>query len=351
LQMLGPLMEHVLGERKQCMNVVVATSGDTGPAAIEGLRGKKGIRVFVLFPKDGTSDFQRRQMSTVAGEDVYALAISGAFDDCQAIMKEINADAPFKELHHIGGVNSTNFARIVLQIAYYFWAFFKATQSDVQRVMFAVPTGNFGDIYAGYLARQMGLPIEKLILASNENDVLPIFFNTREYRPRPAMPTSSPSMDINQASNFERLAYDLLDQRPKVVGALWRRLREEGAFTLPGPYLAQKILETGIVAGSSNHVQRIGMIRLMRDQCSIVVDPHTAAGLVVGLSYRQLGVPLICLATAAPAKFASTIREALGTDPEIPKQFAELADREEHFVEFSVDTEAVKRYIAAHALR
>jgi threonine synthase len=352
LQLLGNLFERVLEERGETLNVLGATSGDTGSAAEHALRGKRGIRVFMLSPHGRMSAFQRAQMYALLDPNIHNLAVKGSFDDCQDVVKRVNADRAFKARYRIGAVNSINWARIAAQVVYYFKGYFAATKSDAEQVSFAVPSGNFGNIYAGHVARSMGLPIRRLILASNENDVLDEFFRSGRYRPRKAKEvkaTSSPSMDISKASNFERYVYDLVGGDGARVRELWRRLGAEGAFDLSHSAYFRNVAETGFVSGRSLHADRLATIRRVSEKYGETIDPHTADGIKVGLERREPGVPLICLETALPAKFAGTIREALGRDPARPRGFENLEDLPQRFETLPADAQAVKRYIAAHA--
>ena len=343
LQLLGHLFESVLGKKNQTLNVLGATSGDTGSAAEHALRGKRGVQVFMLSPHGRMSEFQRAQMFSLQDPNIFNLAVNGAFDDCQDVVKAVNADRAFKAARRIGAVNSINWARIAAQAVYYFWGFFRATEKDDQRVSFAVPSGNFGNIYAGYVARRMGLPVRRLILASNENDVLDEFFRTGRYRARRSVQeTSSPSMDISRASNFERFVFDIVGRDSSRLRDLWRRLDTQGAFEIPRQ-------DHGFVSGKSIHSDRVATIRRSHEKYGVTVDPHTADGVKVGLENREPGVPLICLETALPAKFAATIREALGREPARPGGLEDLERRPQRFEVIEPDPEAVKRYIASHA--
>jgi threonine synthase len=336
LQLLGRLFESILQKQKRALNVLGATSGDTGSAAEHALRGRKGIQVFMLSPHGRMSAFQRAQMYSLQDANIHNIAIQGNFDDCQDLVKAVNADAAFKVKHQIGAVNSINWARVAAQVVYYFKGFFAATHSDAERVAFSVPSGNFGNIYAGHVAKSMGLPI-RLILASNENDVLDEFFRTGRYRIRKAVQaTSSPSMDISKASNFERYVHGLagLDR----VHHLWKQLDASGEFQLPGPF--------DIVSGRSTHADRIETIRRMEREFGVLVDPHTADGIKVGLEKAAPGEALICLETAQPVKFAETLQEALGRVPPRPKAFAGLEERPQRVEVMGADVAALKRLIA-----
>ncbi len=342
LQLLGHLFEHVLRRRGLTLNVLGATSGDTGSAAEHALRAKQGVNVFMLSPHGRMSAFQAAQMYWLQDANIHNLAVQGAFDDCQDLVKTINADAAFKARWRIGAVNSINWARVAAQVVYYFWGYFRATRSDAEQVAFAVPSGNFGNIHAGYVARSMGLPVERLILATNENDVLDEFFRSGRYRVRrAAVATSSPSMDISRASNFERYAFDLVGRDPKRIVALWAQLERDGDFELRG--------STGFVSGKSTHADRLATIGEVHRKYGVTIDPHTADGVKVGLAHRAAGVPLICLETALPAKFAATIKEALGRDPERPRSFEGLEKLPQRFELIEARAQSVKNYIAAHA--
>jgi len=333
LQLLGNLFE---GKR---LKILGATSGDTGTAAEYALRGKRGIHVFMLSPHKRMTPFQRAQMYSLQDKNIHNLAVKGVFDDCQDLVKKVNADAAFKERERIGAVNSINWARVAAQVVYYFKGYFAATRSDNDQVSFAVSTGNFGNIYAGYVARRMGLPIRRLILATNENDVLDEYFRTGRYRVRKkARKTSSPSMDISKASNFERYVYDVVGRDPARLKLLWRALETKGEFTLkPGDEFA---------SGRSTHGDRLATIRGVYEKHGVMIDPHTADGVRVGLQYREPGVALICLETALPVKFAETIREALGREPERPAEFIGLEERPQRVKLIEPDLRILKRLIA-----
>jgi len=342
MQLLGNLFEG-----KQ-LNILGATSGDTGTAAEYALRGKKGIQVFMLSPHNRMTPFQRAQMFSLQDANVHNLAVKGVFDDCQDLVKEVNADAAFKERHRIGAVNSINWARVAAQVVYYFKGYFAATRSDNERVSFAVPSGNFGNIYAGYVARCMGLPVRRLVLAANENDVLDEFFKTGRYRVRKtAKKTSSPSMDISKASNFERYVYDLVARDGTRVRDLYRRLDAEGEFDLQHSPYWPRVAESGFASGRSTHADRLATIRTVYEKYRVMIDPHTADGVKIGLAHREPGVPLLCLETALPVKFAETIREALGRDPERPAEFVGLEEKPQRVTVIDNDAEIVKRHIAA----
>jgi threonine synthase len=349
LQLLGELFEWVLQKQNQTLNVLGATSGDTGSAAEYAMRGRRGIRVFMLSPHNRMSAFQAAQMYSLQDANIHNLAVKGVFDDCQDMVKAVNADAGFKARQRIGAVNSINWARVAAQVVYYFKAYFAITRSDSERVSFAVPTGNFGNIYAGYVAKRIGLPVARLILATNENDVLDEFFRTGRYRvKRKVKPTTSPSMDISKASNFERYVLDLVGREPARVKDLWRRLDADGEFDLSHSPYWPAVAQSGFVSGRSSHAGRVATIRSVFERHGVVIDPHTADGVKVALELRRPLEPVVCLETAAPAKFAATIREALGREPERPAELRDLERRPQRFTLIEADAEAVKRYIASH---
>jgi len=352
LQLLGRLFEYALQKNNRELNILGATSGDTGSSAEYALRGRRGVRVFMLSPLGRMSDFQRRQMYTLSDENIFNIAAKGTFDDCQDIVKVVNEDAKFKKRYALGAVNSINWARIAAQVVYYFYGYFRATESNAGKVSFSVPTGNFGDILAGHVARRMGLPIKNLILATNENDVLEEFFRTGVYRPRKGSEvaaTSSPSMDISKASNFERYVFDLVGRDPARMKALWTDLKEKGAFDISGSADFARLQKDGFAAGRSTHADRIGTIRSIYETYNVLIDPHTADCVTTGLKHREPGVPLICLETALPAKFAATIREAIGHEPELPARYRGLAEGRERFDVLDADADAVKAFISARA--
>ena len=349
MQLLGNLFEYVLAKSGERINILGATSGDTGSSAEYALRGKRGVNVFMLSPHGKMSPFQTAQMFSLQDANIYNIAVRGVFDDCQDMVKAVNNDAAFKARQRIGAVNSINWARVAAQIVYYFRGYFAVTQSDDEQVAFAVPSGNFGNICAGHIARMMGLPIARLILATNENNVLDEFFRTGRYRVRPASQvaqTSSPSMDISKASNFERFVYDLVGRDSGLVQELWSKVDAGGEFNLAGtPYFAN-VKEYAFVSGSSTHADRLATIRRVYQDYGVMIDTHTADGLKVGLEQRQAGIPLVCLETALPVKFAATIREALGRDPDYPPGCENLESLPQRFEMMDADAAAVKAYIA-----
>jgi threonine synthase len=350
LQLLGNLFEYALEKHGKRINVVGATSGDTGSSAEYALRGKKNVQVFMLSPQGRMSAFQAAQMYSLQDANIFNIAVRGVFDDCQDIVKAISGDFAFKARHRIGAVNSINWARIAAQVVYYFKAYF-AVGGEVS---FAVPSGNFGNIYAGHVARSMGLPIRTLIVATNENDVLDEFFRTGRYRVRKAAEvkaTSSPSMDISKSSNFERYAYDLVGRDPFRLKSLWTELDANGVFALAGTEIFRHVADTGLVSGSSAHADRLATIRRVWKDYGVMIDPHTADGVKVGLEHREKDVPLVCMETAQPAKFAETIREALGREPSRPAGFENLEKLPQRFEVMAADVGKVKHYIAAATSR
>ena len=351
MQLLGNLFEHVLGRTGAQLNILGATSGDTGSAAEYAMRGKRGIRVFMLSPYGRMSPFQTAQMYSLQDPNIFNLGIRGVFDDCQDIVKAVSNDAEFKARYRIGAVNSINWARVVAQSVYYFKAYFAVAKRVGDPVSFAVPSGNFGNIFAGHIARQMGLPIRRLILATNENDVLHEFFRTGRYRVRKGAEvhqTSSPSMDISKASNFERFVYDLVGGDGAVVADLWRKVDREGGFDLAGTAYAARVPEFGFVSGASTHADRIDTIRRVYRDYDVIIDTHTADGIKVGLQQREPGVHLVCLETALPAKFAATVREAIGLDPDAPPGYEGLERLPQRVEVMDADAQAVKQFIARH---
>jgi threonine synthase len=351
MQLLGNLFESVLARQGRELNILGATSGDTGSSAEHALRGKAGVRVFMLSPQGRMSPFQRAQMYALQDPNIFNIAVDGVFDDCQDLVKAVNADAGFKERHAIGAVNSINWARVVAQVVYYFKGYFAATRSNDEAVSFAVPSGNFGNIFAGHVAKRMGLPVRRLVLATNENDVLDEFFRTGRYRPRRTAEThatSSPSMDISKASNFERFVWDMVDQDGEKVAWLWRQLDEKGGFDLSTDRAWERIEEdSGFVSGRSLHADRIATIRQVRKDYGVVIDPHTADGVKIAMRLRDRGTPMVCVETALPAKFEATIVEALGEAPPRPAGFEGIESLPQRCDVMGVDPEALKAYIAA----
>src|SRR5688572_1271765 len=352
MQLLGPLFENVLERQGRRLNVLGATSGDTGSAAEHALKGLERVKVFMLSPHGRMSAFQRAQMYSLTDANIHNIAIEGTFDDCQDVVKEVNGDAAFKAKHSIGAVNSINWARVVAQVVYYFKGYFAATSSNDEQVSFAVPSGNFGNIFAGHVAKRMGLPIKRLFLATNENDVLDEFFRTGRYRPRGAADvhaTSSPSMDISKASNFERFIWDAVGKDGDKVAWLWKQVEDEGGFDLSTDAAWERIEEdSGFASGRSLHEDRIATIRLVKKKYGRVIDPHTADGLKIALRLKDARTPTICLETALPAKFDETIVEALGEHAPRPEGFEGIEQRTQRVTVMRPDPEKVKAFIASH---
>ncbi|MCO4880286.1 threonine synthase [Paraburkholderia caribensis] len=349
MQLLGNLFEYTLAKHGQTLNILGATSGDTGSAAEYAMRGKKGIRVFMLSPHKKMSAFQTAQMYSLQDPNIFNIAIEGVFDDCQDIVKAVSNDHAFKAQQKIGTVNSINWARVVAQVVYYFKGYFAATKSNDERVSFTVPSGNFGNVCAGHIARMMGLPVEKLVVATNENDVLDEFFRTGIYRVRKSSETyhtSSPSMDISKASNFERFVFDLLGRDPARVLQLFRDVEEKGGFDLQASGDFARVQEFGFVSGRSSHDDRVDTIRDVFEQYDTMIDTHTADGVKVAREHLQAGIPMIVLETAQPIKFGETIREALEREPERPAAFSGIEDLPQRFVVLANDAERVKAFVA-----
>lgn len=353
MQFLGHLFQHVLERSGQSLNILGATSGDTGSAAEHAMRGKPSVRVFMLSPHGKMSPFQAAQMYSLDEPNIFNLAVEGVFDDCQDMVKAVSRDAEFKSRYRIGAVNSINWARVVAQVVYYFRGHFAASTDPEEEVDFAVPSGNFGNIFAGYIARRMGLPIGRLILATNENDVLDEFFRTGRYRVRSAAEThetSSPSMDISKASNFERFVFDLLERDSGRTCSLFQdALAREGSFTLDAATMQRAHDRYGFASGRSTHADRLGTIRDTWMRFKTLIDTHTADGLKVAREHLQPGVPMLVLETAQPVKFADTIREALGIDPPLPAGLQDLVERPRRFVVMPADVTAIKDYIRDNA--
>ena len=348
MQFLGNAFEYVLKREGQTLNIVGATSGDTGSAAEYALRGKEGIHVFMMSPKGKMSAFQRAQMYSLQDENIHNIAVDGMFDDCQDIVKAIQNDAAFKEKYRIGTVNSINWGRVMAQVVYYFAGYFKATESNDETISFCVPSGNFGNVCAGHIAKQMGLPIRRLMVATNENDVLDEFFKTGSYRPRTAAHThvtSSPSMDISKASNFERFIFDLTGRDAAEIETLWAEVGAGKGFNLA--FALDKIRnEYGFVSGKSLHRDRLAVIKQVYEQDGELIDPHTADGVKVARELREAGETVVCLETALAAKFADTIREAVG-DVDIPRpaKLQGLEDLPQKVQNVPNQAEAVKEII------
>ncbi len=353
MQLLGNLFEYELARRGEELNILGATSGDTGSAAEYAMRGKQGVRVFMTSPHGRMSPFQQAQMFSLQDENIHNIAIEGVFDDCQDIVKAVSNDLSFKAQFKIGTVNSINWARLLAQVVYYFAGYFQVTQADTQTVSFTVPSGNFGNVCAGHVARQMGLPIARLVVATNENDVLDEFFRTGVYQVRGAaatFETSSPSMDISKASNFERFIFDLVGRDAARTQALFAQgVARDGRFDVSAdPVFADIQAQFGFTSGKSTHADRLATIRDCYQRLGQMVDTHTADGIKV--AREHLGAePMIVLETALPIKFAATIEEALGRQPERPAQFNGIEDLPKRVQVMPADVSLVKTYIASHS--
>ena len=351
MQLLGNLFEYVLTKKGETTNILGATSGDTGSSAEYAMRGKQGVRVFMLSPHKKMSRFQTAQMFSLQDDNIFNIAVEGVFDDCQDMVKAVSNDAAFKAKYKIGVVNSINWGRIVAQVVYYFKGYFAVTTSNAQKVDFSVPSGNFGNVCAGHVARMMGLPINKLIVATNENDVLDEFFKTGVYKPRGALntyQTSSPSMDISKASNFERFVFDLVGRDAAKVRELWGSVDIGGAFDIK--YLMPKLANYGFISGSSNHAARMETIRQTKAKYNVVIDTHTADGLKVALDYfnqpqRDKNTPMLVLETALAVKFEDAIIEALGQAPERPASLAGIENLPQKFTVMEATNIAIKDFI------
>ena len=353
MQLLGNLFEYELARRGEQLNILGATSGDTGSAAEYAMRGKQGVRVFMLSPHGRMSPFQQAQMFSLMDANIHNIAVEGVFDDCQDIVKAVSNDLDFKRKYKIGTVNSINWARLLAQVVYYFAGYFYATKSNDEQVSFAVPSGNFGNICAGHVARQMGLPIGRLIAATNENDVLDEFFRTGTYRVRGSADTyetSSPSMDISKASNFERFVFDLLGRD----GARTKKLFDDelhlhGRFDLGAdPLFANAATQYGFASGKSTHANRLATIQDSFERFGVMIDTHTADGVKVARELRREGETMVVLETALPIKFAETIREALGREPARPPKFDGIEALPKRVQVMQADVVAVKRYVIDH---
>ncbi len=353
MQLLGNLFEYELARRGEELNILGATSGDTGSAAEYAMRGKKGVRVFMTSPQGRMSPFQQAQMFSLLDDNIHNIAVDGVFDDCQDMVKAVSNDLEFKRAFKIGTVNSINWARLLAQVVYYFAGYIQATESNAQKVSFTVPSGNFGNICAGHVARMMGLPIHQLVAATNENDVLDEFFRTGVYRVRGSadtFETSSPSMDISKASNFERFVFDLLGRDAVQTKALFGdALNRDGRFDLSqNPHFAQSANRYGFASGKSTHADRLATIRHTWQQFGQMIDTHTADGVKVAREHLTPGVQMVVLETALPIKFAATIVEALGREPNRPAKFEGIEDLPKKVQPMSANVAEIKAYIAAH---
>ena len=340
LQFLGNLFASFLKKRNHPLRILGATSGDTGSAAIHGLRGKQGVDVFMLYPKGRVSAIQERQMTTVLDSNIHNIAVEGSFDDAQGIVKAIFNDRKFKQTFHLGSVNSINWARIMAQIVYYFYAWFRVTNDIRERVSFVVPTGNFGNVLAGYYAKLMGLPIDKLIVGTNENDILHRFFSRGEYHSTEVKETLSPSMDIQISSNFERYLYDLTGNSSKQLQLWMDEFEQSGELTVESNL--QKKAQQDFASARVDDEEILSIIRKFHQDHKYLLDPHSAVG-VCAVEKIEIRTPVICLACAHPAKFSMAIRKALGTEPKLPEELVSLHNLKTRGKTVPADPEAVKK--------
>jgi threonine synthase len=353
MQLLGNLFEYELARRGEELNIFGATSGDTGSAAEYAMRGKKGVRVFMTSPHGRMSPFQQAQMFSLMDENIHNIAIEGVFDDCQDLVKAVSNDLDFKTKYKIGTVNSINWARLLAQVVYYFAGYFQVTTANNQKVSFTVPSGNFGNVCAGHVARMMGLPIDTLVAATNENDVLDEFFRTGVYRVRGSADThetSSPSMDISKASNFERFVFDLLGRDAALTKDLFgAQISKSGQFDLSSnPHFAEAATRYGFASGKSTHANRLATIQDVHQRFGQMIDTHTADGVKVAREHVKAGVPMIVLETALPIKFAATIVEALGQEPTRPAKFEGIEALPKRVHVMRADVAQIKVYISQH---
>ena len=339
MQVIGHLYDHLEVSKDKTVNIIVATSGDTGSAAISALNDRKNINVFVLHPHNRISNVQRKIMTTIGSNNIFNIAVEGSFDDCQKIVKDMFNDNEFREKINMSGVNSINWARIICQIVYYFYATFKL---GVQNVSFSVPTGNFGDIYAGYMAKKMGLPIDKLIVATNKNDILQRAINTGEYKPNKVIPSLSPSMDIQVSSNFERLLFNILDEDDKKVAELMKELKTKGFFVLDQATV--KILKKDFHAEKIDDEETLAIIKNLSIDSNFVIDPHTATALGAA---KRINNPskIIILGTAHPYKFFETVKKATNIEIKAPTHLLNVLDKKERFDIIENSISKIKNYI------
>jgi len=339
MQVIGNMYDHLKVAKKRTVNILVATSGDTGSAAIAALNDRENINLFVLHPHNKISNIQRKIMTTIGSNNIYNLAIKGSFDDCQKIVKELFNENEFREKINMSGVNSINWARIICQIVYYFYSYFKL---DKKNISFSVPTGNFGDIFAGYVAKKMGLPIDKLIVATNENDILQRVINKGEYKPDKVKPSLSPSMDIQVSSNFERLLFYVVGENDDKVKSMMNSLNDKGFFQLNEQEI--KEIKKDFLAIKISDKETVNIIKEINNKNQFVIDPHTATAF--GAINKTENLPnVIALGTAHPYKFFETVKEATGSDLKAPKQLEEFVDKEEKFDILENNISEVKKYI------
>ncbi|HZV81328.1 MAG TPA: threonine synthase [Geobacteraceae bacterium] len=348
LQLLGNLFEYLLKERGEKMNIVGATSGDTGSAAIYGVRGKENINIFILHPHGKTSPIQALQMTTVTDPNVFNIAVNGTFDDCQNMVKQLFSDIPFKEKHSLGAVNSINWARVLAQVVYYFYAWLRITDKSPKDVVFSVPTGNFGDIFAGYVAKKMGLPIRKLILATNENNILTRMINHGDYSTGTVVPTVSPSMDIQVASNFERYLYYLYDENPARVRQAFALFAESGRMEFSDEEMSR--VRSDFSSASVNQEQTLATIASFKEKTGYLLDPHTAVGVYAALHSDEQDAEKVCLATAHPAKFGDAVKLAIGAEPELPLPLQGLEGLPSRCLTMEADLDLLRTLVDKNAI-
>jgi threonine synthase len=342
LQLLGRLFDHILTQRNEKVTIVGATSGDTGSAAIDGVKNCKNIDIVILYPQGRVSDVQRKQMTTVDSPNVRTVAIDGTFDDCQDLVKAMFNDATFREQHNLSAVNSINWARVMAQVVYYF----EATRKMGGPIDITVPTGNFGNVLSGWIAKQMGAPIRRLLVASNENDILTRFFNSQSMDVTGVHPTISPSMDIQVSSNFERLLFEMNNRDGAVTAAQLGRFRDRGSLVVEPDQYEQWIAPT-FRAGSASDHDTLSTMRSVYEHSGILLDPHTAVGVKVARDYAEEGIPMLTMATAHPAKFPDAVERATGERPALPPHLANLFDLPEHTSALPNDLAAVQAFVAA----
>ncbi len=342
LQLIGQLFDYVLTQRNQRVMIVGATSGDTGSAAIDGVKGCKNVDIVILYPNGRVSDVQRRQMTTITSPNVHTVAVDGTFDDCQDLVKAMFNDAPFREANSLSAVNSINWARVMAQTVYYF----TALETLGRSASFSVPTGNFGNVLAGWIAKQMGADIEKLIVGSNSNDILTRFFETHSMDMVPVVPTLSPSMDIQISSNFERLLFDMNNRDGGVTTEQLNQFRQQGKLSVEPDQFAKWIAPT-FRAHRANDAETLAVMKRIYGESGMLVDPHTAVGIASAEACAEPGVPTITLATAHPAKFPDAVKKATGVHPALPDHVADLFDREERIVNLPNDLQAIEAFVAS----
>ena len=344
MQFLGNIMEYELERQDKTMTILGASSGDTVSAAEEAMKSKSRINVVMLTPKLGMSDFQKAQAGSILEDNIFNLSIDGPFDQCQDLVKEVNNDLEFKHTYHISAVNSINWGRICAQIVYYINGYLSSINEVGEPLDVIVPSGNFGNILAGYIAKQMGLPLRKLIVATNENKVLDTLFKTGLYKQEAVTTTSSPSMDISKASNFERLLFDCLDRDAKKCSQLMKEFQNKKQIDLSN-LNNQLTHNVGFQSDSSTHIDRIKCIKTIYKDTKLMIDPHTAAGLHVALKNKDSDIPMLCMETAKATKFENTIKEALGKAPKRPKQFKNLESKKQRFYHINADASSIKTFI------